>query len=198
MSGHSTAYIEFEKNVLNLKRLSYGMRYLVDNKIFNQELDNTIDMEIEVSNILLRTYIERFVYNKSGNLKTFFEPYKTEIEGSKIQYQRDFSKVSVLDINRYLRHNSVHSEQNYEFIESHKKPIQILSEPVIRLTNNLGEKEIVLLHDLDKKKQEELLVETQKKMTITNDDNDIEYYSMVYGQLLISEVLECIRKIDLK
>jgi len=60
MNNHSHAYIEFEKNVSNLRRLSYGLRYVVGKKeqyiewlkeekgekfpeeSFNQELMNTI------------------------------------------------------------------------------------------------------------------------------------------------------------
>jgi len=144
-----------------------------------------------VSNILLRTYVERFGYKKCGDFKTFLGQYEKEIESYKIKYQRDSSPFSVLNINRDLRNYSVHSKPEYKFIKSPKKSIQILSEPVIRLTNNLGEKEIVLIHDLCDMDVKRLI---REKMTLTNSTDSS---SMVYGEFLIEEVLECIRQIDL-
>nr|QNO55216.1 hypothetical protein MHJDHPNH_00018 [Methanosarcinales archaeon ANME-1 ERB7] len=201
-------------NVSNLRRLSYGMRYLVDKEeqyiewlekekgekfpeeVFKQELENTAKMEIEVSNILLRTYVERFGYEKCGDFKGFVNQYKKEREPYKIKYQKDQDPIPVLDINRDLRNHSIHSEPTYELIKSSKKPIQILSEQVMRLTNNLGEKEIV--HDLDVHDLEDMgmkIDEARKKMTFTNSSNSS---LMLYGELLREEVLECIRQIDLR
>jgi len=145
-----------------------------------------------VSNILLRTYVERFGYKKCGDFKTFLGQYEKEIESYKIKYQRDSSPFSVLNINRDLRNYSVHSKPEYKFIKSPKKSIQILSEPVIRLTNNLGEKEIVLIHDLDNMEEKRL---TYEETTLRNTSC---YKRMVYGEFLIEEVLDCIRQIDLK
>jgi len=213
MKNHSQVYLEFENNVSNLRCLSYGMCYLMDKKdkyvkwlkdekgekcpeeVFRQKLETTAKMENEVSNILLRTYVERFGYKKCGEFEKFLDQYKEEIEAYKIKYQRDLPPISVLDINRGLRNNSIHSKPKEEIIKSPKKSIQILSEDVERLTNNLGEKEIVLLHDLDEKGVKRLLDEAYEKMTSTNIT---ESGYMLYGELLRDEVLECIRQIDLK
>lgn len=212
MNNHSHAYVEFENNVSNLRRLSYGMLYLSEKKkdfikylieqkgekfpddVFAQELKDTIYLGIEVTNILLRKYIEDFGFKKSGSFKNFLKLYKNEIGAYTIIYQRNIPPLPVLDINRELRNQSIHSEPAYKRIKSSKKPIQILSEPVVRKTNTSGEKEIVLLHDLNRSDVERLLNETSIKMAPVNTHNS----SMVYGELLIEEVLECIRRIDLK
>jgi len=220
MKNHSPEYIEFEKNVSNLRRLLYGMRYLVSTKeqyvewlekekgekfpedVFNQELKDTINMEIEVSNILLRTYVERFVMTHVKKWDTFVKKwdtfvkqYKQEIDSCKMEYQRKCMSLPVLDINRGLRNNSVHAEHKRKIIKSTKKPIQILSEPVMLITNNKGEKQIVLLHDSDEVERKRLLDEAHEKMSLTNISN---HSLMSYGELLIEEVLSCIRQIDLK
>ena len=212
MNNHSHAYIEFENNISNLRRLSYGMRYLDGNKkefikylkeqkketfpedIFAQELKDTIYQGIEVSNILLRAYIENFGHEKCGSFSNFLKLYKNEIDAYAIEYQRTVPTLSVLDINRELRNHSVHSKPKYNLIKSSKKPIQILSESVFIITNTSEEKEIVLLHDLNKNEREQLLDETFRKMAPVNTHNS----SMLYGEYLIIEVLECIRQIDLK
>jgi hypothetical protein len=212
MNNHSQAYIEFEKNVSNLRRLFYGMHYLdvkkdeyikwlkdvksesFPEKAFNQELWSTIEIELEVSNILLRTYIERFGYEKCGDFDVFLKRYGNQIESYKIKYQRDLTPLPVLDINRELRNQSIHSEPTYKLIQSPKKPIRILSEPVMRMTNNLGEKEIALLHDLKRESWEKELDKANKKMSPSSYKNNS---SMTYGELLRDEVLECIRQIDL-
>ncbi|MBE0517292.1 MAG: hypothetical protein IBX41_07905, partial [Methanophagales archaeon] len=122
--------------------------------------------------------------------------------------------IPVLDINRELRNQSIHSEPTYKLIKSSKKPIQILSEDVIRLTNNLGEIEIVLLHDLDEMGVKRLLDEAYKTgnvaLRVLTETTPLlldEAYKtgnpplaswMLYGELLRDEVLECIRQIDLK
>jgi len=213
MNNHSHAYIEFENNVSNLRRLSYGMRYLYENKkefikylepeqkretfpedVFAQELKDTIYQGIEVSNILLRKYIEDFGYKKCGSFGNFLKLYENEIGAYTIEYQRTLPTLPVLEINRELRNQSVHSEPTYKRIKSSKKPIQILSESVVIKTNTSGEKEIVLLHDLNKNERKQLLDETFRKMAPVNTHNN----SMLYGEHLIIEVLECIRQIDLK
>jgi hypothetical protein len=213
MQNYSQAYIDFENNVLNLRRLSYGMRYLVQieeqyikwlrgekeeeipEEVFRQELENTAKMELEVSNILLRTYVERYGQKKCGNFDTFLKRYKGEIGSYKIKYQRDQPPIPVLDINRDLRNYSIHPKPTYKLIKSSKKSIQILSEYVARLTNSSGEKEIVLLHDSDDKRVRWLLDEAHERMTLTNFSNSS---LMLYGELLREEVLQCIRQIDLK
>lgn len=65
-----------------------------------------------------------------------------------MEYQRDLPPLPVLDINRDLRNQSIHSEPNYKFIKSSKIPLEILSERAVRITNDSGDKKIVLLHDL--------------------------------------------------
>ena len=218
MKNHSPAYTEFEKNVSNLRRLSYGMHYLIVKKeqyiewlekekgekfpeeVFNQELKDTINMEIEVSNILLRTYVERFYYGtcEKGEIfkwEKFEKQYKQEIDSCKMEYQKQCPQLSVLDINRDLRNNSVHSKPNRDVIKSDKKPSQILSEPVMLITNNKKEKQIVLLHDLNKVERKRLLDEAHEKMSLTNNS---KHSLMSYGELLREEVLSCIRQIDLK
>ncbi|MDD5615738.1 MAG: hypothetical protein PHH85_06000 [Candidatus Methanoperedens sp.] len=211
MNNHSHVYIEFENNVLNLRRLSYGMRYLDEKKkefikylkeqkgetfpedVFAQELKDTIYLQIEVSNILLRKYIEDFGYKKCGSFEKFLKQYKNEIDSYTMNYQRNMPQLSVLDINRDLRNQSIHSEPTYRLIKSSKKPIQILSEQVVRITNTSGEKEIVLLHDLNKNDIKQLLDETFKKMAPANTHTSF----MLYGEILREEILECIRQIDL-
>lgn len=90
MEFHSQAYVTFENNVSNLRRLLFGLRYLQTKKkeyiellnkngepfpevVFNKELENTINLEIEISNILLRTYVERFGYEKCGTFDAFIK-----------------------------------------------------------------------------------------------------------------------------
>ena len=212
MNNHSPAYIEFENNVSNLRRLSYGMRYLDGNKkefitylkeqkgetfpenVFAQELKDTIHLQIEVSNILLRTYIEKFGFQKCGGIKKFLKTYTNEIGAYTIEYQRNCPKLSVLDINRELRNQSIHSKPTYKLIKSSKKPIEILSESIVRRTNTLGEKEIVLIHDLNTNESKQLLDERFKKMALNNSHTS----HMSYGEILRDEILECIRQIDLK
>jgi hypothetical protein len=87
---------------------------------------------------------------KNAETLIFLKRYGKQIESYKIKYQRDLAPLPVLDINRELRNQSIHSEAKYKRIQSPKSPIQILSEHVMRMTNNLGEKEIALLHDLNK------------------------------------------------
>ena len=213
MKNHSLAYTEFEKNVSNLRRLSHGLRYIMSTKEqyvewleketgkkfseddFNQELMDTITKEIEVSNVLLRTYVERFCYDTCGKWKTFIKQYKREIDSCKMEYQRQCPQLSVLDINRDLRHSSVHYKLGYDSIVSSKKPSKILSEPVMLITNNKAEKQIVLLHDLNKVEIKSLLDEAHEKMSVTNISN---HSLMGYGEILREEVLSCIRQIDLK
>ncbi len=217
MKNHSQAYIEFEKNVSNLRRLSYGMRYLVSEKeqyvkwlkkekgekfpegVFDQELKDTINMEIEVSNVILRTYVERFYYGtcekgEKFEWEKFKKQYKQEIDSCKMKYQKQCPQLSVLDINMDLRNNSVHDKLEYIYIDSPKKPSQILSEPVMLITNNKEEKQIVLLHDLNKVGRKRL-DEAHEKMSLTNIS---KHSLMSYGELLREEVLSCICKIDLK
>jgi hypothetical protein len=95
MISQSQAYIDFKKNVSNIRPISYGMDYLdvkkdeyikclkdvkgksFPSKAFNQELWSPIELELEVSNILLRTYIERFGYEKCGDFDIFKAIRKT-------------------------------------------------------------------------------------------------------------------------
>jgi hypothetical protein len=209
MEFHSTAYSNFENNVLNLRRLSFGLRYLKTKKkeyiewlkkngerfpeaVFNQELENTINLELEISNILLKSYIERFGYEKCGTFDAFIKQYKTEIDSYKIEYQRDLPPLPVLNINRELRNQSIHSEPTYKLIKSSKIHIEILSERAVRITNDSGDKKIVLLHDLE---QEEWGSELKKASSNVLQPNNMTF--MTYGELLRDEVKECIRKIDL-
>jgi len=212
MNTFSKEYIEFEKNISNLRRLSYGMRYLIvkkdeyikwlkdekgeifPEKAFDQELWSTIDEELDVSNILIRTYIERYAFGKCGDIKKFLEKYKIQINYHKIEYQRNLPKLPILEINRDLRNYSVHSKPKYEYIQSDKTSVQILSEPVERIINNdSGEKEIVLLHDLNKESQIKEMAKASKKMSPSSDSS---YSYITYGELLRDEILECIRGID--
>lgn len=213
MKNHSPAYTEFEKNVLNLRRLSHGLRYIVSTKeqyvewleketgkkfledAFNQELMDTINKEIEVSNVLLRTYVERFCYDTCGKWDKFIKQYEQEIDSCNMEYQRQCPRLPVLDINRDLRHRSVHYKLKYQYIVSPKKPSKILSEPVMLMTNNKEGKQIVLLHDLNKVERKRLLDEAHEKMSLTNISN---HSLMSYGEILREEVLSCIRQIDLK
>ncbi len=205
----SIAYSNFENNILSLRRLSFGLRYLKTKKkeyieflkengerfpeaVFNQELENTINLELEISNILLRRYVERFGYEKCENFDAFRKQYKTEIDSYKIKYQRDLAPLPVLDINRDLRNQSIHSEPSYKFIKSSKIPIEILSERAVRVTNDSGDKEIVLFHDLE---QEEWGKELEKARSNVPQPNNHAF--MTYGELLRDEVKECILKIDL-
>jgi hypothetical protein len=207
----SKAYYNFENNVSNLRRLFFGLRYLKDNKkefieslmkngerfpeaIFNQELENTINQEIEIANILLRSYVEKFGFEKCGDFnKVFLKQYKTEIDSYKIEYQRNLPSLSVLDINRDLRDYSVHSNPKYKLIQSSKTPFEILSEKVLRITNDRGDKKIALLHDLDLNEWGDELKKASSSMPLSSSNTSF----MSYGELLRDEVMECIHKIDL-
>jgi hypothetical protein len=188
-------------------RLRFLIRYLRDNRSryiewltergepapeerFRQEAIQTINLVLEFSNILLRAHVERFAYEKCGSLREFLKRYKTVINSCRLNYQRGSSLLSVLDINRDLRNYSLHSEPKYKLINSTKTPAQILGEHIVVLKNKKGEKRTLLLHDLDYQQRENVLSDARKEMMSTNEEH------ITYGELLMDEVIECIRQID--
>ena len=160
---------------------------------FKQELNDTINLEMEVSNILLRTYVEMFAYSKCGDLEIFVDQHLSQINSHKMKYQRNFPPLPVLDINRDLRNHSIHSDNEYKFIKSSKTPNHILRESIVRITNKLGEKEIGLFHNLNEGARKAELNAAHSRMSSANSHSSF----MTFGELLIDEVLECIRQIDL-
>lgn len=185
-------YLDVKKDEY-IKWLKEEKGEIFPEEAFNQELSSTIKMELEVSNTLLRTYIERYAYGKCGSTRKFFNEYKNQVKSYKIEYQRKLPKLPVLEINYDLRNYSTHSKPKYESIQTIKTPVQILSEPVIRITNSSGEKVIGLLHDLDKKERKILLDQIYNQIPTGNINSSY----MAYGELLREEIIECIRQIDL-
>lgn len=141
----------------------------------------------------VRSYVEKYGYEKCGNFDAFLKQYITEIDSYKMEYQRDLPTLPVLDINRDLRNYSVHSQPKYKFIKSSKISLDILSERVARITNNLGDKKIALLHDLEINEWGNELKKASSYMPPSSSNTSF----MTYGELLRDEVMECIRKIDL-